>query len=282
MCRLRKNTKSESSPSQCPSLYYTSVRMKSARVVSTLLGINIAAVHVGAFQVQLGVSRTLSNRSPGQRAARNDHDAEESASTYETSDLSSKGVVSSLTGFVNLFMASDPPADTSAEELAPPATPAELLEFVRDDYTVNNYLWTGDIHIPAFDPDCRFTDPTLSFTGRDKFISNVQNLAPIVNSLIKREDGCRSDLLDITLNEEEGYVQSRWNMVGMLDGLPWKPKIDVIGRTRFWYKQVGGKDDGSDGGVRIYFYDEIWEMPAGRALLQLVTPADTIRNDRTY
>ena len=56
-------------------------------------------------------------------------------------------------------------------------------------------------------------------------------------------------------------------MVGDLTGLFWKPRIDVIGRTKFWFKT----DENGD--VRVYFYDEIWEMPAAKALLQLITPA---------
>jgi hypothetical protein len=100
----------------------------------------------------------------------------------------------------------------------------------------------------------------------------VQNLRPIVDSLIP-PGGCRSDLLNITVNEEENYVESRWNMVGELDALFWKPKIDVIGRTKFWYRK-------RNQGYRIYFYDECWEIPAAQALLQLVTPAGTIPNSK--
>lgn len=153
---------------------------------------------------------------------------------------------------------------------SPPLTPVDLLDKIRDDYVVGNYLWTGDIHIPAFEKDCRFTDPTLSFVGREKFVANVQNLRPIVNFLIGSGE-CRSDLLQIGLNEQDGYVQSRWNMVGELNTLPWKPKIDVIGRTKFWYKNAAE-------GVRVYFYDECWELPAGKALMQLITPGGMIPN----
>lgn len=99
----------------------------------------------------------------------------------------------------------------------------------------------------------------------------MKNLKFFVDLLVK-ENGCQSDLLEISLNENEGYVQSRWNMVGELSGLPWKPKIDVIGRTKFWYRDVTDGVDGVNKGVRVFFYDEQWEVPAGKALLQLVTP----------
>mmetsp|Transcript_6703 Transcript_6703/g.14655 ORF Transcript_6703/g.14655 Transcript_6703/m.14655 type:complete len:254 (+) Transcript_6703:149-910(+) len=200
-----------------------------------------------------------------------------STSTYETSDSSSKGIVSSLTRVVNFLMGDstkDGQQETIVELPPPPTSPAELLSKIRDDYEINNYLWTGDIYLSAFEEDCRFTDPTLSFTGRDNFVSNVQNLRPIVDFLIE-DNGCESKLLDISLNEDEGYVQSRWNMIGNLTALPWSPRIDVIGRTKFWYN----KDDlPSDSGTKVFFYDEEWEIPASKALLQLITKAGTISN----
>jgi hypothetical protein len=214
---------------------------------------------------------------------------ENQTSGYEDSDAASKGLVSSLTALVNSF-AKQETSPAAVPSGVPPASPEELLERIRRDYTVKNYLWTGDIDLPAFDEKCRFTDPTLSFTGTDQFVRNLHNLRPIVDAVIQRPDDCRSDLLDIKLTPE--YVQTRWNMVGELSALPWKPKIDVIGRTKFWYKQSAVLNDDtttstepatastadSDKGYRVFFYDEEWEIPAAKALLQLITPAGTIRN----
>lgn len=110
----------------------------------------------------------------------------------------------------------------------------------------------------------------------DKYVQNVGNLVPIVEYALGEEQISNSTLLDITLEKDKGYIQTRWNMIGELNALFWKPKIDVIGRTKFWYRQ--GETNGNDNGaVQVYFYDEEWEIPAGLALLQLVTPAGTIR-----
>ena len=116
----------------------------------------------------------------------------------------------------------------------------------------------------SFENNCRFTDPTLSFEGTDTFVKNTQNLVPLVNAYV---ENYQSKLLDIQLEDE--FVETRWNMVGELNGLFWKPKIDVIGRTKFWFR----KDTNL-----VYFYDERWEIPAYKALLQLVTPAGTFPN----
>mmetsp|Transcript_9477 Transcript_9477/g.14089 ORF Transcript_9477/g.14089 Transcript_9477/m.14089 type:complete len:293 (+) Transcript_9477:73-951(+) len=235
--------------------------------------------HQNHFGKSMRVSKLLSQKNG------NGNKITERISSFEDAESkSSQGIVSTLTNFVNFVMGDSSSssiggtknehngkfgASATTTSTIPPGSPEELLSRIRDDYVVYNYLWTGDIYTPAFEKDCRFTDPTLSFVGTDTFVSNVQNLKPIIDTLAT---GCKSDLLDICINEEEGYIESRWNMIGDLSGLPWKPRIDVIGRTKFWYRQV--TDEGEDGvaGFRVFFYDEKWEMPAGKALLQLVTP----------
>ena len=201
-------------------------------------------------------------------------------------NLNAQGIVSSLTNVVNFFSNNnrlpnnsniDDEADDAfinsddycARGKHPPLTPLDLKLRIEKEYVANNYLWTGNIDPSSFEMDCKFADPTLSFIGLHKFISNVQNLRPIVD-LLTEEGGTRSDLLDIKLYEEEGYVETRWNMVGDLIGLWWKPRVDVIGRTKFWFRYVDGDD--SKTGVRVYFYDEMWEIPAMTALIQLIKP----------
>ena len=249
---------------------------------------------------------------------------------YESTDAVSKGIVSSLTALVNSFPAfgspvapsshHEGPQSTAEDDLlpslarfgtttaaaattttekegewdlrshgAPPFTPQELLERIRSDYVTHNYLWTGNLDVACFDKHCRFTDPTLSFTGTAQFARNVRNLRPFVDWLV---GSCRSELLDSAMFEEEGYVQTRWNMVGTLDGLPWKPTINVVGRTKFWFERQPSKaastavrtgchnDEASntasnpcsDSCYRVTYYDESWELPAYKTLLQLVTP----------
>lgn len=195
---------------------------------------------------------------------------EKKTSTYEESNVASKGFVSSLTSLVNAF-SKNMPTPIASDAKDSPSSPQELMTRIGEDYTRKNYLWTGDIDLMAFDKECTFTDPTLSFTGTDVFVKNIQNLRPIVEALVPTGK-CSSILLDIQLNTEKGYVQTRWNMVGDLERIPWKPRIDVIGQTKFWYQQDEQKK------YRVVFYDEEWEIPATKALLQLITPPGTIPN----
>ena len=157
-------------------------------------------------------------------------------------DASSKGIVSFLIGLINFIMTlkTSPESplfscfllviiifmNVAAHQFlsSSPTSAVNLMNCIWDDYTINNYLWTGNIYLAAFKKDCCFTDATLSFVRTDIFVFNVQNLHQIVNSLINPGGVCHLDLLDIAINEKENYVQSQWNMVGELDLLPWKPR----------------------------------------------------------
>lgn len=240
-------------------------------------------------------------------ANKNEDDNRSSLSTYKYSDGASKGIVGSLTGIVNKISSAREndektidPISSSLTAASAPKTPEELLERIRKDYEERNYLWTGDLDLDCFYTDCVFTDPTISFVGTEKFTENTQNLVPIVEAFA---EDYRSELLSISLgnrnrvsesdqNSVDGseaydfYVETRWNMIGSLTASPWffwKPKIDVIGRTKFWFRRedFGEKNESnsSNGGCyRVYFYDESWEIEAWKALLQIVTPAGTIRS----
>lgn len=201
--------------------------------------------------------------------------------SYDTSDGPTKGLVSALTNIVNFVMGNKTDDTLEGDDVASntpillASSPEELMKYIEEDYTKNNYLWTGNIHLPAFEENCRFTDPTLSFVGTKQFVTNVKNLVPIVDWLTKDGKGCQSYLLDISLNQKDQYIQTRWNMVGDLSSLPWKPVIDVIGRTKFWYRKSVNEDGFS---YKVYFYDEEWELKTWKALLQVVSRKGTIPN----
>ena len=183
-------------------------------------------------------------------------------SSYCDTNAVSKGFVSALTNLFNAAAGSS--EDNGREQKAPPQNAEELQSRIRDDYEINNYLWTGKLDVDCFKDNCRFTDPTLTFQGTDKFKQNTDSLVPLVERFV---ENYQSILLDIRRTDQ--YIETRWNMVGELNGLVWKPKVDVIGRTRFWFNP---KD------YLVYFYDESWEVTAFQALLQLVTPANTFPN----
>ncbi|KAK3241467.1 hypothetical protein CYMTET_37964 [Cymbomonas tetramitiformis] len=142
----------------------------------------------------------------------------------------------------------------------------ELLDGIREDYVDRNYLWTGDIRADLYDEDCTFTDPTLSFKGLSTFQNNVANLNKIVDVLVE-ENG--TELYSIELLAEEEKVCASWRMYGTFK-LPWRPRLNVKGRTEFSYDP--------DNGNRVFSYDEFWKLSAKDALLQLVTPGERDRD----
>jgi hypothetical protein len=145
-----------------------------------------------------------------------------------------------------------------------------LRDRIEADYTLHNYLWTGNLDLDCFDPDCIFQDPTLSFQGTKTFQRNTQNLVPLVERWVQNP---QSILLDLRTTDD--YVETRWNMVGELPSLLWKPKVNVIGQTKFWFQRRQGDDYDY---WEVFKYEEKWEIPAYQALLQLVTPAGTFPN----
>jgi hypothetical protein len=230
-------------------------------------------------------------------ARKDDSGEKQGISSYESSASVTKGLVSSLTSLTNSIFGGrnknviqnatddnvgDAPNIKRYTTNSPPTSPEELLHRIKIEYTQNNYLWTGNIDAASFVSNCTFSDPTISFVGVDNYIKNVGNLVPIINYALGANGGSNSTLLEITLVKDKGYIQTRWNMIGELNRLFWKPKIDVIGRTKFWYQQQQRQEKidnhyDDDFYYQVYFYDEEWEIPAGLALLQLITPAGTIR-----
>jgi len=163
------------------------------------------------------------------------------------------GLTSLINGLVGGEAAAIPPRKFERIESQ------QLLEGIRADFEEKQYLWSGDIDLELYDEDCTFTDPTISFQGLSKFQSNMRSLNPIVDALVQKERR-RCVLQDIKL-EETGEVIAKWRMVGDVQ-LPWSPRIDIGGRTKY--------TPGSDG--RIQSYSEQWDIDAGEALAQLIQP----------
>jgi hypothetical protein len=244
------------------------------------------------------------------RCRRRSHCRSLAAKGYDETDDASKGVVQTLTNWVNMVSdvfggvtsttttttSSDDDEDggvshqvttTNDESLRQlsvlPISPEDVLERIRADYMERNYLWTGNIDLAAFDVNCTFQDPTLQFQGRDTFVRNVQNIRRLSDPLL---GPCRSELQHIALvdsnmgnndNQLDSniyYVQTQWRMVGLLKGLPWQPCIDVPGRTKFWLSSSHYKMLTTNYSYwQVTKYEEEWDIPAAKALLQLVIPS---------
>lgn len=186
---------------------------------------------------------------------------------YEETNGASKGLVSALTNFVNQFSSNDD--KNSTPDVGPlPTSPTDVLERLTADYVERNYLWTGDVDLASFTVDCTFQDPTIRFQGRGTFVKNVQNLRQVTDPLL---GPCRSELKSIALRDNDLYVETTWRMVGLLEGLFWKPCIDVPGRTKFWLQSTSSLSE--EACWQVCRYEEEWDIPAAQALWQIVKPS---------
>ena len=184
-------------------------------------------------------------------------DDDDSYKTIESTSSPIKALVSSLTNLVGGDVSNEA---VETEPRPGLVTPEQLLDGIRDDYVERLYLWTGDIDAELYDDDCTFTDPTLSFRGLATFQKNLAALQPFLSALVKSPS---IDLYSCELDEPSNRLEASWRMVGDLN-LPWRPCIDLKGRTKFRYSP--------ERNGRIVAYEEEWELDAGKALLQLITP----------
>ena len=179
--------------------------------------------------------------------------------TYASSSGVAKAVVGGLTQVINTLVPVEErePRRRRFKSLSVDA----LVEGLRSDFFEKEYLWSGKLDAELYAEECEFSDPTLSFTGLATFERNLKSLDPIIEKVVPPENR-RVSLVDIRKDTENRVVTAKWRMVGDF-ALPWRPRLELDGTTRFTY--------GSDG--RIVSYDESWDnLSAVEALLTVLRP----------
>ena len=171
-----------------------------------------------------------------------------------------RSLVSSLTAAVNALGGSTASAAPRQRQLET-ISGDEVLAGLRADFEDREYLWSGKITPELYDEDCVFTDPTLSFSGLATFEKNLENLDPWINRFVP--EAARSvELRRIALTDDGRAVEAEWRMLGNL-ALPWRPRLDLEGRTTYTLEGEGG---------RISAYNEAWAITPAEALWMLVRP----------
>ena len=186
------------------------------------------------------------------------------ASTQRVTDAISQAAVQGLTKLL-------PQSEAVAPELREDVAGVhELEEVIRRDVEDREYLWTGKLSLDVFDRNATFADPTLSFTGKDKFAKNAQSLDRVSKQLIRSH---AVSLRHTEIDERRKVIIAHWQMVGDFK-LPWAPRIDVSGATEFAYSGSPPSERTSedDAPLRIVSYRERWITDPFEALLQLAKP----------
>lgn len=75
-----------------------------------------------------------------------------------------------------------PKATDLGEASAGPITWETALKEIRADFD-NNYFVSGDADMSAYDPQCEFADPFVSFNGVDRFKTNLSNFSKVTYAL---------------------------------------------------------------------------------------------------
>ncbi|BDA50578.1 hypothetical protein COCOBI_16-2540 [Coccomyxa sp. Obi] len=136
-----------------------------------------------------------------------------------------------------------------------------IMRCIREDYTQHAYFVTGDIWEGVYSENCYFGDPTVSFTGLQKWRQNLQLLVPFLEDpeielfSLKR--------LDSSNGQGAVKLKAEWRLSTYLR-LPWRPFIDVLGSTEYTL------DDASQQVVR---HIESWNISGTEAILQILRPS---------
>jgi len=122
--------------------------------------------------------------------------------------------------------------------------PRSLSETKRRWLADDDYFVSGQVDVALYDENCVFSDPFVSFAGRDRFVDNLQNL----NSLVTRYRVKRLD--DKDMYDDPNVVQGRF-LVQLQLNLPWKPILA-------WPWGVVCTIDPTNN--LIVRHDELWEI----------------------
>lgn len=127
--------------------------------------------------------------------------------------------------FGKVFGSSSPKLSESGsnnvvDKSRPPNTIDETIRRIRDD-NERQYFLSGQIDALIYDTDCIFADPFVSFTGRDRFMENLQNLGSFITKYSAKPI---SYIVENEDSSENPVVITKF-MVKLELNLPWRPVL---------------------------------------------------------
>jgi hypothetical protein len=128
-------------------------------------------------------------------------------------DVITKASWYAVEAFGNIFKNSSP-SETKITTDEPPKSIQETYERIRID-NERYYFLSGTIDELIYSEDCTFADPFVSFTGRDRFVSNLSNLGSFITKYNVRQ-------LEYIINTDDNAVTTKF-MVKLQLNLPWQP-----------------------------------------------------------
>jgi hypothetical protein len=188
-----------------------------------------------------------------------------------------------VTGLTEAFVFVTGVKDMPIEYEQSYVTPDEVVKGIAADFS-DGYLFSGKIQTEIYNSQCTFRDPTLEFKGLSTFLKNIKSIEPALNLLL---GNWLCILYEIKQDKASRQVTTEWRMVGEIL-LPWRPRLDLKGNTRFTYlksdlqevnldkpgvssqAQKSSRDEVYRNDGRIISYYETWQIGALDALKQLI------------
>ena len=213
-----------------------------------------------------------------------------------------QSIVSSLTSLANIIFHSDTEISSIDKNLFYKnqyVKPDTVFNGILNDF-YSGYLFSGSIDKEIYNLNCVFTDPTLSFKGLTTFIKNVASVKPLADYFLGETIVVLYDLklLPNTIDHEfpqssGGVIEAFWRMSGEVKRLPWSPRIELQGKTRYTYLPISTSHDtttftsttvtiSNDMDGRIIDYYETWQLPALDVLKQLLKPTPLKYNYKEF
>ena len=149
---------------------------------------------------------------------------------------------------------------SSATAVGATLTREQTVALLKEDYD-SSYFVSGVGEMAAYDPECEFADPFVSFKGVDRFKQNVGNLGGMMEDI---------DLKITGWEEGESELVTSWRFSCVLD-LPWRPKLAAAGGTTHEFDPATGK---------VVRHVERWEVQPGKVVSQLLVPSSKIPENR--
>jgi hypothetical protein len=96
----------------------------------------------------------------------------------------------------------------------PPTSVAETRQRIQKD-NEREYFVSGDLDVLIYAEDCTFSDPFVSFQGRDRFVANLKNLSAFITNYSAKT---------LTYDVDGNSVTTKF-MVKLKLNLPWNPVL---------------------------------------------------------
>ena len=131
----------------------------------------------------------------------------------------------------------------------------QVFALLKEDYD-QSYFVSGVGELAAYDPDCEFADPFVSFKGVDRFKQNVGNLGGMMHI----------DLKITGWDERADELETSWRFSCVLD-LPWRPA---------WPRRAAPRTSLTQPPAKSMRHVERWDVRPGVVVKQLLLPSSKI------